>query len=315
MEFQAIAQRYFDAWNRHDSSAIAASFAEDGTYSDPTTGGLLSGNAIVAYAAGLFAAFPDLAFELVSAAPAGEDMIAAQWLMRGTNTAPFNNAPPTGNTVVLPGADFITIEGDRIRSVQGYFDQKAFVEQLNLHVILAPFMLHPVTTPPPEAAAADKGAYVPALWEHPTLCVSVFGLQYLTPEGQQLYAEAGIQPEIFQSLEKARQDGLLGYRYLHAPDEAVIMQYWRSYEDMDRWARTQPHSRWWVWLNEHIDAGLGFYHEIYQAKTAEAIFTGKARPVGAATISSLQAVSHGKGHSRERQARFAAAAEAYTPAI
>jgi hypothetical protein len=86
------------------------------------------------------------------------------------------------------------------------------------------------------------------------------------------------------------------------------MLYWRSYEDIDRWARTQPHSRWWRWQNERNGPELGFYHEIYVAKMAEAIYLGHTRPVGAATACSLQAIPHGKGHSKERQARFAEAA-------
>jgi hypothetical protein len=64
-------------------------------------------------------------------------------------------------------------------------------------------------------------------------------------------------------------------------------------------------------LNEHNGPDLGFYHEIYQSKTAEGIFTAHTRPVGAATISSLQAVADGKGLSKERQARFAQAATAH----
>lgn len=133
-----IAQQYFDAWNRHAPEEIAALFADDGTYSDPTTGGPLPHAAIPGYAGALFAAFPDLDFITESVAPAGEGMVAAQWRMRGTNTAPLQGNPPTGRAVDLPGADFIQVSGDKIRSVQGYFDQKQFLEQLGLQAIIAP---------------------------------------------------------------------------------------------------------------------------------------------------------------------------------
>jgi steroid delta-isomerase-like uncharacterized protein len=133
-----IAQQYFDAWNRRAPGEIAALFADAGTYSDPTTGGPLDRAAIPGYAGALFAAFPDLHFTLESAAPTGADTVAAQWRMHGTNTAPLQGNPPTGRTVDLPGADFIQISGDKIRSVQGYFDQKAFLEQLGLRAILVP---------------------------------------------------------------------------------------------------------------------------------------------------------------------------------
>jgi hypothetical protein len=36
---------------------------------------------------------------------------------------------------VLPGAELIEVADDQIRSVQGYFDQRAIVEQLGLQVI------------------------------------------------------------------------------------------------------------------------------------------------------------------------------------
>lgn len=110
------AQRYFDAWNRHDSAAIIDRFMTSGTCSDPAAGEL-NGPAIGAYAESLFAAFPDLTFELVSVTLADDGRVIAEWLMRGTNRGPFAGAPPTGRVVALPGADFITIDGDRIQSV------------------------------------------------------------------------------------------------------------------------------------------------------------------------------------------------------
>ena len=38
-----VERKYFDAWNRRDLAAIVATFADGGTYSDPTSGGDLSG--------------------------------------------------------------------------------------------------------------------------------------------------------------------------------------------------------------------------------------------------------------------------------
>lgn len=139
-----IAQYYFDAWNRRDPAAIVATFVEGGTYSDPTVPAL-TGSALAAHASGFFAAFPDLAFEIVSAAQTGDHTIAAQWMMHGTNTGPLVGGPPTGKAVALPGADFITVDGDKIHSVQGYFDQKAFLEQLGLQVIAQPYSLGPIS--------------------------------------------------------------------------------------------------------------------------------------------------------------------------
>lgn len=137
-----IAQTYFDAWNRHDPDAIVACFADGGTYTDPGAG-TLTGPAIGAYAGGLFAAFPDLRFDIVSVAPAGENTIAAEWLMQGANTGSMRGLPPTGKSIAVPGADFIVVDGDKVRSVTGYFDGGAVPRQLGMQIIVQPHAAGP----------------------------------------------------------------------------------------------------------------------------------------------------------------------------
>ncbi len=138
-----VAQRYFDAWNLRDSMALTEIFASGGTYSDPVSGGTLSGAAIADYAQGLWQAFADLSFEIVSCAHCGNGAVAGQWLMRGTNTGSFKGLPPTGRAVVVSGADFIEVEGDKIRAVQGYFDSRSVPDQLGLQVIVQPHEIGP----------------------------------------------------------------------------------------------------------------------------------------------------------------------------
>ena len=60
----SVAQGYFDGWNHRDPAAVLATMASNGTYTDPTTGGALSGDAFDGYMKGLFSAFPDVAFEI-----------------------------------------------------------------------------------------------------------------------------------------------------------------------------------------------------------------------------------------------------------
>ena len=154
------------------------------------------------------------------------------------------------------------------------------------------------------ADARHDSAYSAALWDHPALCVALFGVQFLSREGRELYERSGIEQEMFEALERARDDGLLLNRPLMSPEGPLLMQYWRTYDDLDRWARRQPHSRWWRWLMEHIGRGVGFYHKIYQAKTAEAVYEEGTRPVGPAVFSTLERIKGGEGRSRERQQRF-----------
>src|SRR5689334_21521275 len=143
MEALKCARRYFDAWNRRDASAVLETFTDDGTYCDPASGGRLRGEALAGYMNGLWSAFPDLSFEIVSAGEAGPGLVAAQWIMRGTNSGSMMGLPPTGKTVVVSGADFIRVAGDKIQTVDGYFDSRAVPEQLGLQVMVQPKELGP----------------------------------------------------------------------------------------------------------------------------------------------------------------------------
>lgn len=139
------ARRYLDAWNARDADAVVASLAPDGTYQDPTTGGPISGAALKANVEGLCAAFPDLAFEVVSKAETGDGRVAAEWIMRGTNTGSLRGLPPTGKTIALPGSDFIETRDGLVSKVQGYFDAGTMMRQLGLMVLVQPCTAGPFT--------------------------------------------------------------------------------------------------------------------------------------------------------------------------
>jgi steroid delta-isomerase-like uncharacterized protein len=143
VELLDVARKYFDAWNHRDPAAIASTFAEGGTYSNPATGHPLTKEALVSYAQHLLAAFPDLTFEIQSLTAIDAQQVAVQWCMRGTNTGPFAGFPPSGNAVALPGADFLVIKRNYVHAVQGYFDQKTLAEQLGLQVNVLPHTLGP----------------------------------------------------------------------------------------------------------------------------------------------------------------------------
>jgi steroid delta-isomerase-like uncharacterized protein len=140
-----VAQQYFDAWNRHDPAAVLATMAEGGTYADPGTGGPISGQAFAAYMQGFFASFPDVSFSIASTGLAAPDLVAAQWIMRGTNHGSMMGLPPTGKSVELLGADFIRVADGKISSVQGYFDSRSVPEQLGLQVVVQPKAIGPFT--------------------------------------------------------------------------------------------------------------------------------------------------------------------------
>ncbi len=135
--------RYFDAWNARDADAIVAALSADGTYQDPTTDGPIGGDAIRAYVATLWAAFPDLQFETKNLGELAPGRFAAQWIMRGTNTGSMRGLPPSNVEIEVEGADFFELAGDRIAKVEGYFDAGAVPRQVGLNVIVQPSAIGP----------------------------------------------------------------------------------------------------------------------------------------------------------------------------
>ena len=162
MERLAHAHAYFDGWNAHDAEAIAATFAPGGTYTDPIVQSL-GPEATGAYAVGLAAAFPDLRFELVTASLTDDGAVAAQWVMRGTNSGSFNGLPPTGREIAVPGADFITFTDGGIETVTGYFDGGRVPRDLGLDVIVQPSAIGPWTFGVASRATAGRDAPAGAL--------------------------------------------------------------------------------------------------------------------------------------------------------
>lgn len=140
-----VVSRYFAGWIARDADAVLATLNADGTYEDPSSGGPLSGDAFRTYMTGLWEGFPDLTFEVQSVGAIGPDLVASQWLMKGTNTGSRMGLPPSGKTVTLPGADFFRMKDGKIQSVTGYFDTRVIPTQLGLDVIVQPKQVGPFT--------------------------------------------------------------------------------------------------------------------------------------------------------------------------
>src|SRR5260370_18392857 len=84
-----VSQRSTDAWNRHDADALVAVYAERGTYRNPRLDHALTGRAIRDFAKSVWAAYPDMSLEIISRRATGGSLVAVQWVLPGTHTAPF----------------------------------------------------------------------------------------------------------------------------------------------------------------------------------------------------------------------------------
>jgi hypothetical protein len=71
-------------------------------------------------------------------------------------------------------------------------------------------------------------------------------------------------PRIRQSA-AAEPDGLLRHENVvwgMFPPHFGMRQYWRDFDSLERWARTDPHAEWWRDLLKDM-GGTGFWHETY----------------------------------------------------
>jgi steroid delta-isomerase-like uncharacterized protein len=228
MAVPEIVRRYFDAWNARDAGGIVAAFAPDGVYEDPATGGPLRRDAIGAYAAGLWQAFPDLAVEVVSAA-ATADGAAAEWVMRGTNRGGFMGLPPTSRPIELPGVDVIKVRDGRLASVRGYFDAAALPRQLGLQVTVQPERAGPFVF--------GSSTFVPGTRRSVPGAFSITVLHY---EGQEeLDRVRGWSRRIAAELPQA--EGFLGWAGAAVGGRAITITAWEHPDQPRQLLRSGTH--------------------------------------------------------------------------
>jgi hypothetical protein len=111
----------------------------------------------------------------------------------------------------------------------------------------------------------------------PDLVVIYLGMRVQSPRGLLTLRRAG--PRIRRSV-AARPDGLLLHEDIVfglVPPHLGMRQYWRDFESLERWARSDPHRAWWKALLAD-PGGTGFWHETYlRAGGVEACGCRKSR--------------------------------------
>ncbi|MGO9135383.1 MAG: phenylacetaldoxime dehydratase family protein [Methylovirgula sp.] len=78
----------------------------------------------------------------------------------------------------------------------------------------------------------------------------------------------GLGPQIDQA-GAAAPDGLLLYEnniiFKFYPLHVGMRWYWRDFESMERWTRSEPHRKWWKDFVRD-SGGTGFWHEVYAVR-------------------------------------------------
>lgn len=145
----------------------------------------------------------------------------------------------------------------------------------------------------PDRRTVDLSAY-------PDLVVIYLGMRVNAWKG--LKTLVGFGPRISEAV-AAKPEGLLLHEDLIFslfPVHLGMRQYWRDYESLERWARSDPHRQWW--RNFVRDArGTGFWHETYFMRGGmEAIYDDIPQPVGMLRFAPVQAARGGMFSSRKR---------------
>jgi hypothetical protein len=109
-------------------------------------------------------------------------------------------------------------------------------------------------------------------------------------------------PKMLRELEKRPDSGFLGHIFgLNA-----IVQYWRSFDHLEAYARSQDAVHWPAWVAFNKRTGnsrgdVGIWHETYQIRAGdyEAIYSGMP-PIGLGAVGTLVPASGRKDSARGR---------------
>jgi hypothetical protein len=115
---------------------------------------------------------------------------------------------------------------------------------------------------------------------YPDLVVIYLGMRVQGWRGLRTLLRFG--PRIDRSV-AARPEGLLLHEpilYSLFPPHVGMRQYWRDFDALEAWARSEPHQQWWkAFLKD--SGGTGFWHETYFIRGGmEAVYDDMHAKVG-----------------------------------
>ena len=109
-------------------------------------------------------------------------------------------------------------------------------------------------------------------------------------------------PRMLKELAANPESGFLG----HLMSSRVIVQYWRSFDDLEAYARSKDQEHWpaWVAFNKRVGTSrgdVGIWHETYQVRAGEyeAVYSGMP-PIGLGQVGELVAATGRQESARGR---------------
>lgn len=142
----------------------------------------------------------------------------------------------------------------------------------------------------------------------PRLVVIYLGMRVNTFTG--IKTLLGFGPKISSAV-ASKPDGLLLHENLfYSFRHFGMRQYWRDFEALEAWSRSEPHRLWWQeFLRD--SGGTGFWHETYfRGGGIEAVYVDMETPTGMARFAP---VIPARGAMFSARKRSAVAGEAAAP--
>ncbi|HQT88508.1 MAG TPA: DUF4188 domain-containing protein [Acidiphilium sp.] len=142
-----------------------------------------------------------------------------------------------------------------------------------------------------QAQAVDLSAY-------PNLTMVLLGMKVTRLVGVRTLLGFG---NSLGTMARSRPDGLLHHEtFLWRLNHVGIRQYWRDFEALEQFTRSEPHKSWWRSFSRD-PAGTAFWHEAYQRGGGmEGIYLGLPKPIGFGAFAPLRARTGGYASSRQR---------------
>lgn len=134
MDAIEVIDRYEQTWRDKDPAGMMGCFAAGGTY---TAAGAdhLTGAAIGEFAEAFISAFPDYVYTWTVVA-ATADAAGVDWVFEsGPMKGELMGIAPTGGSAVVRGAHTIRLAGDKLTSVDAYWDNQSFYADLGIKIL------------------------------------------------------------------------------------------------------------------------------------------------------------------------------------
>ncbi len=131
-ENKALIRRFYDeVWNKGNLDVAFEVFADDYVRHDPRGTQALPGPAGQKKVAGDFrAAFPDLTMR-VELMLAEDDLVAARWIMEGTNTGAWGGVAATGRHARFAGVNLFRLAEGKVVELWNHRDDLGLMQQLD----------------------------------------------------------------------------------------------------------------------------------------------------------------------------------------